>query len=199
MNGLVTSSDVMPEVTSEVTVLLHAWREGDPEALERLTPLVYQELRRLASHHMRGEREGHVLQTTGLVHEAYLRLVDLRLGFRDRVHFYAISARLMRRVLVDIARENKAAKRGGSAVVLPLEEELVPGVAPGSDILALDLALEELSKLDPRKTQVVELRFFGGLTIQEAAQVLEVSHATVERDLKLAKVWLARHLASKDP
>ena len=187
----------MPEPAADVTRLLHAWREGDPDALERLTPMVYQELRRLAHHHMRGERDGHMLQTTALVHEAYLRLIDLELGFRDRVHFFAVSARLMRRVLVDLARERQAAKRGGAAVVLPLEEELLPGKSPESDVLALDLALEQLATFDARKAQVVELRIFGGLTIDETAEVLEISHATVERDLKMAKAWLARQLASE--
>ncbi len=186
----------MSEPNADVTRLLHAWREGDPQALDRLTPLVYQELRRLARNHMRGERAGHMLQTTALVHEAYIRLVDLELGFRNRVHFYAVSARLMRRVLVDLARERQAAKRGGAAVVVPLEEELVGSVAPGSDILALDQALEQLTEIDARKTRVVELRIFGGLTIDETAEVLEVSHATVERDLKMAKAWLARQLTS---
>lgn len=184
---------------SDVTRLLHAWRAGESDALEQLTPLVYQELRRLAHRYMRGERADHVLQTTALVHEAYMRLVDLELGFQDRVHFYAVAARLMRRVLVDLARERDAQKRGGDAVVLPLEEALVgdvPGRVPETDILALDLALRELAEFDARKARVVELRFFGGLTIDETAEVLEVGHATVERDLKLAKAWLARHLES---
>ncbi len=189
----------MTEPAADVTRLLHAWREGDSDALERLTPMVYQELRRLARAHMRGERAGHLLQTTALVHEAYIRLVDLELGFRDRVHFFAVSARLMRRVLVDLARERQAAKRGGAAVVLPLDEELVParvpGQAPGSDILVLDQALEQLASFDGRKARVVELRIFGGLTIDETAEVLEISHATVERDLKMAKAWLARQLS----
>ncbi len=184
----------MPEPSADVTRLLHAWRGGDSQALERLTPMVYQELRRLARHHMRGEREGHLLQTTALVHEAYIRMVDLELSFRDRVHFYAVSARMMRRVLVDLARERQAAKRGGAAVVVPLEEEVVGGKAPGSDILALDQALEKLAVFDARKARVVELRIFGGLTIDETVEVLEVSHATVERDLKMAKAWLARQL-----
>lgn len=188
----------MPEPTADVTRLLHAWREGDSQALERLTPMVYQELRRLARHHMRGERAGHLLQTTALVHEAYIRLVDLELGFRDRVHFYAVSARLMRRVLVDLARERRAAKRGGAAVVVPLEEEVVGGEAPGGDILALDQALEQLATFDARKARVVELRLFGGLTIDETAEVLEISHATVERDLKMAKAWLARRLVESE-
>ncbi len=184
----------MPEPAADVTRLLHAWREGDAGALERLTPMVYQELRRLARHHMRGERAGHMLQTTALVHEAYIRMVDLELGFRDRVHFFAVSARLMRRVLVDLARERQAAKRGGDAVVLPLEEEVVGGKVPGSDILALDQALEKLAAFDARKARVVELRIFGGLTIDETVEVLEVSHATVERDLRMAKAWLASWL-----
>ncbi|MEM7583604.1 MAG: sigma-70 family RNA polymerase sigma factor [Acidobacteriota bacterium] len=186
----------MPESDADVTRLLHAWREGDPAALERLTPLVYQELRRLARRHMRGERAGHVLQTTALVHEAYMRMVELELGFQDRVHFFAIAARLMRRVLVDLAREHKAAKRGGDAVMLSLDEELISTLPPVGDIVALDLALEELAGFDARKARVVELRLFGGLTIQEAVEVLGVSHATVERDLKLAKAWLARRLST---
>ena len=188
----------MSEPGSDVTRLLHAWRQGDPDGLERLTPLVYQELRRLAHNYMRSERDGHMLQTTALVHEAYLRLVDLELGFQDRVHFFAVSARLMRRVLVDLARERNAAKRGGEAVVLPLEEGLVATRMPGSDVLALDLALGDLAGFDARKARVVELRVFGGLTIDETAEVLEVSHATVERDLKLAKAWLARRLSEAD-
>ncbi len=185
----------MTQPAADVTRLLHAWREGDSDALERLTPMVYQELRRLARHHMRGERAGHMLQTTALVHEAYIRLVDLELGFKDRVHFFAVSARLMRRVLVDLARERQAAKRGGAAVVVPLEEELVGGKTPGGDILVLDQALEQLAAFDARKARVVELRIFGGLTIDETVAVLEVSHATVERDLRMAKAWLARQLS----
>ncbi len=156
----------------------------------------------MARRHMRGERAGHLLQTTALVHEAYMRMVELELGFQDRVHFFAMAARLMRRVLVDLAREHNAAKRGGDAVVLSLDEELVPAIAAGGDlvaggdIVALDLALEELAGFDPRKARVVELRLFGGLTIQEAGEVLKVSHATVERDLKMAKAWLARRLSA---
>ena len=187
----------MSEPGPDVTRLLHAWRAGESDALERLTPVVYQELRRLAHRHMRGERVDHVLQTTALVHEAYLRLIDLELGFRDRVHFFAIAARLMRRVLVDLARERDAQKRGGDAVVLSLDEARIGDlgeIAPRADILALDLALEELADFDARKARVVELRFFGGLTIDETAAVLDVGHATVERDLKLAKAWLARRL-----
>ena len=179
-----------------VTQLLHAWREGDPDALERLTPLVYQELRRLAGYQIRGERSGHVLQTTALVHEAYLRLVDLELGFNDRVHFFAMASRLMRRVLVDLARERRAAKRGGDAVVLEIDEEHHVGSTPRSDILDLDRAIDDLASRDPRKARAVELKFFAGLTLAETAEVLEISHATVERDLKMAKAWLTRRLAT---
>ena len=188
------------ERSTQVTMLLHAWREGDPQALERLTPLVYQELRRLAGHQIRGEREGHVLQTTALVHEAFLRLVDLELGFNDRVHFFAMASRLMRRVLVDLARERRAAKRGGDAVVMELDEDRHVGSSPRSDILDLDRAIDELAKRDPRKARAVELKFFAGLTLAEICEVLGVSHATVERDLKMAKAWLTRRLAaSKTP
>lgn len=185
----------------QVTRLLHAWRKGDSDALERLTPMVYQELRRLAGHQMRGERDGHVLQTTALVHEAYLRLIDLELGFNDRVHFYAVASRLMRRVLVDLARERQTAKRGSDAVVLSLDEELAPGSDSGnparSEILDLDRALDELAEIDPRKARAVELKYFAGLTLAETVEVLEVSHATVERDLKMARAWLSRRLAAR--
>lgn len=184
------------ERSTQVTLLLHAWREGDPDALERLTPLVYQELRRLAGHQIRGERSGHVLQTTALVHEAFLKLVDLELGFNDRVHFFAMASRLMRRVLVDLARERRAAKRGGDAVVMELDEERYAGSTPRSDILDLDRAIDELAERDPRKARAVELKFFAGLTLAEIAEVLEISHATVERDLKMAKAWLTRRLAA---
>ncbi|MEM1205226.1 MAG: sigma-70 family RNA polymerase sigma factor [Acidobacteriota bacterium] len=190
-----------PTPAPEVTRLLLEWRKGDDDALERLTPVVYGELRRLARHHMRGERRDHVLQTTALVHEAYLKLVGLELEFRDRVHFFAMAARLMRRVLVDFARERWAEKRGGDAVVLSLEEDLVTAGAggPSPDVLALDSALEQLAGKDPRKARVVELRFFGGLTIEETAEAMEISHATVERDLKMAKAWLSRRLGAGAP
>ncbi len=187
----------MPSSASDVTHLLHAWRAGDPEALERLTPLVYQELRRLAHRQMLGERGDAVLQTTALVHEGYLRLVDLELGFRDRTHFFAMASRLMRRVLVDLARERRAIKRGGDVVVLELKDELVGDAKPATDLLALDQALRDLGDFDERKVRVVELRCFGGLTIDETAAVLEVSHATVERDLRLAKAWLTQRLTAK--
>lgn len=188
-----------PEATaSQVTRLLLAWRQDDQAALEELTPLVYGELRALARRYMRGERAGHPLQTTALVHEAYLRLVGLDLAWQGRVHFFAVAARLMRRVLVDYAREHRAAKRGGGEHALALEEmELADG--PPVDVVELHEALERLAAFDRRKSQVVELRYFGGLTIEEAAEVLGVSHATVERDLKLAKAWLAREMSAAGP
>ncbi len=183
----------MAEDPIGVTRLLIKWREGDAEALEELTPIVYGELRRLARHYMRAERQDHVLQTTALVHEAYLKLVGLDLSWRGRVHFLAVAARLMRRVLVDYARERDAAKRGGGAQPVTLEEaRLIAGPAP--DVVALDEALDSLARIDERKGRVVELRFFGGLTIEETADLLDISHATVERDMKMAKAWLSREL-----
>ncbi len=176
-----------------VTALLEEWRSGDPRALELLTPVVYKELRVLAHSYMRGERAGHLLQTTALVHEAYLKLVGLDMQWHGRVHFFAVAARLMRRVLVDFARERDSAKRGGGVAHLALDEALISNRQP-LDVVVLDNALERLSELDPRKARVVELRFFAGLTIDETGEVLEVSHATVERDLKLARAWLAREL-----
>ncbi len=177
-----------------VTRLLRDWRRGDETALEELTPLIYDELRRLAHHMMRSEQPGHLLQTTALVHEAYLRLVEIRADCDDRGHFYRIAARQMRRVLVDYARRRLAAKRGGGEVALSLDSiELADG--SGFEILALDEALRTLARVDQRKAQIIELRSFGGLTITETAEALGISHATVERDLKLAKAWLRRALS----
>ena len=172
-----------------VTRLLEQWRGGDAEALERLTAILYDQLRRLAHYQMREERRGHVLQTTALVHEAYLRLVDLEIPWRDRAHFLKVAARQMRRVLVDEARKRLAAKRGGGEEDMPLDAITVAS-EPTFEILALDDALKRLAKRDPRKTQVVELRFFGGLTLEETSNVVGVSRATVERDLTMAKAWL---------
>ncbi|MEM7352370.1 MAG: sigma-70 family RNA polymerase sigma factor [Acidobacteriota bacterium] len=181
-----------------VTRLLLQWKDGDREALEELAPIVYSELRRLARHYMSGENAGHLLQTTALVHEAYLKLVGLDVEWRGRVHFFAIAARLMRRVLVDYARERRAEKRGGGAPVVLLDEARIGGVddaGPAApDILALDAALEKLAAFDERKSQVVELRFFAGLTLEEIAEVMEKSRATVARDLQVAKAWLGREL-----
>lgn len=182
------------EASRSVTGLLADWRDGDGEALDRLAPVIYDELRRLARHFMRGERDGHVLQTTALVHEAYLKLIDLELDYNDRIHFFSVAARLMRRVLVDFARERNAEKRGGGLERVALDEGWM-GSEQSFDLLALDQALGQLACIDERKVRVVELRCFAGLSIEEAASVLEVSHATVERDLSFAKAWLARRLA----
>ncbi len=180
-----------------VTRLLLDWRGGDQEALGKLTPIVYQELRRLAHNYMRQEPAGHLLQTTALVHEAYLRLVGEDIDWQGREHFFAIAANQMRRILVDYARRRRAQKRGGGADELPLEEaEQKPDAsrAPDLELLALDRGLERLAAIDERKCRVVELRFFGGMTIDETAAVLKLSHATVERELKMARAWLGREM-----
>jgi RNA polymerase sigma-70 factor, ECF subfamily len=180
----------------EVTRLLLAWNDGDEGALEKLVPQVYQELRRLAKRQMRGEHPDHTLQTTALINEAYLRLVDLRnIQWQNRAHFFALCARLMRRILVDFARSRHYAKRGGGAQPISLEESLVVSPAQSTDLVAVDDALKALAKVDARKAQVVELRFFGGLTVEETAEVLKVSPETVQRDWKMAKAWLLRELS----
>jgi RNA polymerase sigma factor (TIGR02999 family) len=177
-----------------VTDLLLAWGEGDESALERLMPAVHEELRRLAHRQMRRERQGHTLQTTALVNEAYMRLIDLsRVRWQDRAHFFAMSARLMRRILVDHARSRNYQKRGGGANVA-LDEALMVSTERGADLIALDEALEALAKVDARKSQVVEMRFFGGLSVDETAEALHVSGETVMRDWRLAKVWLLREI-----
>jgi RNA polymerase sigma factor (TIGR02999 family) len=184
----------------DVTELLLAWRQGDDDALHRLIPLVHDELRRIAASHMRGERPGHTLQATALVNEAYLRLVDVRrVDWQNRAHFFAMSARLMRRVLVDFARAKHYKKRGGSAVPVLFDDTLAVANAPSNDLVAIDDALRALDKLDPRKSRVVELRFFGGLSVEETAGVLDISPATVMREWKLAKAWLSREIASLRP
>jgi RNA polymerase sigma-70 factor, ECF subfamily len=180
----------------EVTQLLRAWSEGDERALEHLTPLVYDELHRAAKRYMAHERPGYTLQTTALVNEVYLRLVDsARTSWQDRAHFFAVCAKMMRRILVDWARSRRAAKRGGEA--RPIELETLPEVAlgPATDLVALDDALNALAALDQRRSQMVELRFFGGLSVEETAEVLNVSPETVMRDWKLAKSWLRRELS----
>jgi RNA polymerase sigma factor (TIGR02999 family) len=178
----------------EITELLLAWSEGKQDALQRLTPLVYGELHRLAHHYMAGERTGHILQSTALVNEAYLRLVDSsRVQWQNRAHFFAVSAQLMRRILVDFARSRQYAKRGGIAPMLSLDEVPIVG-EECPDLAALDDAMSALAALDARKSQVVELRFFGGLSVEETAEVLKVSAETVMRDWRLAKVWLRREM-----
>jgi RNA polymerase sigma factor (TIGR02999 family) len=180
---------------ADVTRLLRAWSSGDSEALNALTPLVYEELHRRAHWQMRHEHPGHTLQTTALVNEAYLRLVDMRtVSWRDRAHFFALASRVIRHVLVDAARSRRSLKRGADAAPEALDEELLISENPVTDIIALDDALKALSAIDERKNQVVELRFFGGLTVEETAEVLRVSAETVKRDWKLAKAWLRREL-----
>ena len=184
-----------PGTSRDITQLLVAWNEGDQQALDRLMPLVFQELHRLAHHYMAGERAGHPLQTTALVNEAYLRLVDSsRVRWRNRVHFFAVSAQLMRRVLVDVARARKKLKRGGDAIAVSLDEAAGVSNTSSIDVIALDEALQGLARFDERKSKVVELRFFGGLSVEETAEVLNVSGITVMRDWGLAKAWLLREL-----
>jgi len=178
-----------------ITGLLRAWSDGDRAALERLVPLVEGEMRRLARGYMRRERKGHTLQATALVNEVFLRLADgPRLGWQDRGHFLGIAARLMRRVLVDHARSRGYAKRGGGAQKIFLDEATLVAPERSIDLVALDRALEDLAILDPRRSQVVELRYFGGLSLDETAHVLHVSTETVKRDWRLAKLWLLREL-----
>jgi RNA polymerase sigma factor (TIGR02999 family) len=183
-----------------VTALLQAWGDGDDGALERLTPLVEAELRCLARGYMGRERRGHTLQATALVNEAFLRLTDARhLRFQDRAHFVGIAARLMRRVLVDHARSRGYRKRGGGAQRVTLNEGLITSPEPTVDVVALDRALEALEAVDARKSRMIELRFFGGLTVEETAEVLHVSPDTVKRDWRLAKLWLLRELEGEKP
>jgi RNA polymerase sigma-70 factor (ECF subfamily) len=185
----------MPPGPPGVTELLRAWSDGDDDALERLLPLVEAELRRLARAYMGRERREHTLQTTALMNEAFLRLTDARrVRWKDRAHFLGISARLMRRVLVDHARHRGYQKRGGGVQRVTLDEALVMSPDPALDVVALDRALDALAKVDPRKSRTIELRFFGGLSVEETAEVLHVSPDTVKRDWRLAKLWLLREL-----
>ena len=182
------------EGPQDVTGLLRAWSNGDEDALATLTPLVYRELHRRAHAHMGHEAGGHVLQTTALVNEIYIRMVDLRsVSWRDRAHFFAVSSRLIRHVLIDAARARGAVKRGANAPHLVLDEALV-STERGAELVALDDALAALATLDHRKSQVVELRFFGGLSVEETAEVLGASPETVKRDWRFAKAWLRREL-----
>ena len=191
---------VSPSESQEISLLLKAWGNGDQAALDRLTPLVYAELHRMARRHMRKEREN-TLQTTALVHEAYLRLVDAKgLACTDRTHFFALSAQIMRRILVDAARARLSAKRGGDAPALDHSEavnldEIAGNASQRSvEVLALDQALDDLARVDARKARVIELRFFGGLSMEETAEVLQISPQSVMRDWKLARAWLVREL-----
>lgn len=182
-------------MTPQITRLLHDWSSGDEEALNVLIPLVHRELRLLARQHMRRERHDHTLQATALVSEAYMRLLELKqIRWEDREHFFAVAARLMRRILVDAARARNAQKRGVGEQMVPLEEAQSAHRDPESELLFVDEALQSLQALDKRKAQVVELRIFMGLSVEEAAEVLGVSAETVKRDWRLAKAWLKREL-----
>jgi RNA polymerase sigma factor (TIGR02999 family) len=192
---LAVPDDMSGLMPNEVSQLLVRWRDGDKSALDKLTPLVYEELRRLARHYMRGERVGHTLQATGLVNEAYIRLVDLReMAWQNKAHFFAVAATLMRRILVDHARSRNYAKRGGSRQRLSLGKADQFEKQPDVDLVALDDALMTLEGMNAQQSRIVELRFFGGLTIEETAEVLGISHATVERDWAVARAWLRREI-----
>lgn len=185
----------MEHSSSQVTRLLQLWSEGDEIALEELTPIVYQELHRLAHHYMSGEKRGHLLQTTALINEAYIRLTGLEnIDWQNRAHFYAMASQMMRRILVDFARSQKSLKRGGKVRQVSIDTVQLPGEDLDLNLVALDDALKVLSKVDERKCRVVELRFFGGLSVSETAEVLKVSSDTVLRDWRLAKVWLRREI-----
>jgi RNA polymerase sigma factor (TIGR02999 family) len=197
----ISAHDGVPDA-NEVSSLLLAWSNGDHDALDRLTPIVYDELRRLAGRYMRNERAGHTLQATALVYEAYTRLVDYRrMQWQGRAHFFAVAAQLMRRILVDHAR-GRGAKRGGDLHRVSLDGTalIAAGGSGDPDLVALNDAMDELQRLDPRKVQVVEMRYFGGLSVEETAEVLKVSAITVKRDWRMARTWLYQNLsgASED-
>lgn len=184
------------QAISETTELLRAWAAGDNGALEELTPRVYRELRKMAGHFLQSERPGHTLQSVELVHEVYLRLIDLnQVDWQHRAHFMAVSATLMRRILLDRARRRSAAKRGARPRMVDLDEALEVSDGRASELIALDDALKTLAEVDPRKAQIVELRFFGGLSVEETAEVVKVSSDTVMRDWKLARAWLLTELS----
>ena len=184
-----------PSPPQEVTLLLQAWREGDKAALEELVPRVRAELHRLARHYMRQERPGHLLQTTALVNEAYMRLIDWKnVSWQNRAHFFGVSAQLMRRILVDMARSRPRAEHGGEAHQTSLDEALLVSPKRDTDLVALDDALNALGEIDPRKSQIIELRYFGGLSVEETAEVLGVASITVIREWNKAKAWLYREL-----
>ena len=188
------------QAPERVARLLADWANGDPAARERLVPIVYEELRRLAHHYMRGERVGHTLQTTALVNEVYLRLAGIdAVRWKDRVHFFAMAATLMRRVLVDYARQRGRDKRGGGVPVTVLEDDVAPAPQPSVDVVALDEALDRFAAIDPQQSRIVELRFFAGLSVEETAEALGISPATVKRDWATAKVWLYNELKPGGP
>jgi RNA polymerase sigma factor (TIGR02999 family) len=188
----------LTQTPQNVTPLLIGWSKGDKEALDKLVPLVYDELRRQAARYLRHERVGHTLQTTALIHEAYLRLVDQKnVQWQNRAHFFGIAAKLMRRILVDHARTKKRAKRGGSDIRVSLSDANLKAQAQDLDIVALDEALERLAAIDEQQSRIVELRFFSGLTVEETAEILSISTATVKRDWSMAKAWLHREISGE--
>jgi len=185
----------MTTAPQEVSQLLRAWNDGDQTALDKLMPLVYQELRQMAKRYMSRQNPGHTLQTSALINEAYMRLVDQKeVQWQNRAHFFGVAAKAMRHILVDYARSRHAAKRGGEARVVSLDEATVVSAEPTAELLALDDALQSLAAFDQRKSRVVELRYFGGLTVEETAEVLKVSPETVALDWRLARTWLLREL-----
>ena len=185
----------MEPETTETTRLLRAWASGDQAALARLMPRVYRELRRIAGHHMQNEQTGRTIQTTALVHEAYLKLIDVdNVDWEHRAHFYAVSSQIMRRILLDRARRRMATKRGGKVAKVRLDENPDVSGARAGELIALDAALDALAQIDPRKAQVIEMRFFGGLSVEETATILKVSQDTVQRDWLLARSWLLAEL-----
>lgn len=193
-----TIAPMADQRAGNVTQLLVECREGDAQAFEDLLPIVYDELRRLASRYMKGERQGHTLQPTALVHEAYAKLVALDIEWRDRVQFFKAAAQAMRRILVDHARAKRSLKRGGGAIPLSLDEIVsAPGTEPAADLVDLDRALNDLAEKDERKARVVELHHFGGLSFDEIAEALEISRATVDRDMRMARAWLRAALSDE--
>jgi RNA polymerase sigma factor (TIGR02999 family) len=189
-----------PSGPSEITTLLRAWRDGDQTAFDRLASLVYDDLLRMARRHMRNERPGNTLQTTALVNEAYLRLVDVKNdGWRDRAQFFALSAQVMRRILVDAARVRGSNKRGAGLVKVNVDDMAVLSVEPDQSILALHEALEEFSRVAPRQAKVVELRYFGGLSVEDISEVMKISTRTLDRDWEFAKAWLKREISGQRP
>ena len=190
----------MTALPTRVTQLLMKWSDGDQAALDELIPLVHTELRRLARIHMGKERRGHTLQTSGLINEAYLRLVDRQnVQWQDRAHFFAVSAQVMRHILIDHARSYQSAKRGGGAHKVSLDEAALVPQQRAEELVALDDALTSLAKIDPRKSRLVELRFFGGLSVEETAEVMKISPRTVMREWRVVKAWLHRYSSKKEP
>lgn len=180
-----------------VTTLLQQWSEGNKEALDRLTPVVYGQLRKLAAYSLKNERPNHTLRATELVHEAYLRLVDSDISWQNRVHFYAVAAQVLRHILVDHAKANRREKRGGNAEKIPLDEAVVVSPEASAEVVSLDEALKRLAINDERKSKIVELAFFGGMSHEEIAAALKTSSKTVQRELRVAKAWLHRELSGK--